>query len=265
MIPLSRSVNFAIVCLSLLSAPALAAEPEVPATLMTRCGKLLVYETFEQVPPPYTGKPKGFASGFAGWRYDMGKRAGTWKVSDGSLNGVETPGVMHPATASIGVPFHNAVIACEIQMEDVPLQGRRGRSISVRAVDDKDYVCTVGIWPGGFHIQKDDNDHAGPDVNERLGLTKVSNPLGTWVPVVFEIYGDEMVGTVNGVSLTGRHPNIDRDKHSVMFVISNEGRVRNVRIWEALPHPDWAANQAKLPAPLPPPMKSEQKEKSQTK
>ncbi|SFI65826.1 LamG domain-containing protein [Planctomicrobium piriforme] len=243
----------AALCLGLLLlGSSLQADEPVPKTLMTTCGKQLVSEDFAKAPPPYQGKPKGFASGYQGWFYTMGKRAGDWSVTDGSLKGVENPEVMHPATASVGFDFKDAVIACEVQMDDVPLNGRRGRNISIRATDDKDYVCTIGLYPGGFHIQKDDNDHEGPDVNEKLGSAKAPNKVGEWIPVVFEILGDEMVGTVNGVSLTGRHPNIDRPKHSVMFVIGNEGRIRNVRAWEALPNPEWEQNKAKLPAPLAP-------------
>jgi len=58
--------------------------------------------------------------------------------------------------------------------------------------------------------------------------------------------GDEMVGTLNGHSLTGRHQLITEDKHSIMFVSGVESSVRHFKVWEALPNPDWAKNKAAL-------------------
>jgi hypothetical protein len=56
--------------------------------------------------------------------------------------------------------------------------------------------------------------------------------------VVFEISGDEMVGTVNGKSLIGSHPLIASEKHSVMFVCGVVGSVQNLKAWEAATNPD---------------------------
>ena len=55
-----------------------------------------------------------------------------------------------------------------------------------------------------------------------------------------------MVGTLNGQSLTGRHPLIGEDKKSIMFVSGVEGSVRHLRVWEALPNKNWAETKAKL-------------------
>jgi len=66
--------------------------------------------------------------------------------------------------------------------------------------------------------------------------------------VLFEIKGDEMVGTVDGHSLTGSHPLITSAKHSVMFVMGVEGSVRHFKAWEALPNAEWEANKTKLKA-----------------
>ena len=74
--------------------------------------------------------------------------------------------------------------------------------------------------------------------------------LNEWQTVVFEIMGDEMVGTMNGKSLTGSHPLIASEKHSVMFVCGVEGSVRSLKAWEAEPNPEWAANKAKILAAM---------------
>lgn len=97
-----------------------------------------------------------------------------------------------------------------------------------------------------MRIQKDDNDHGGPDKAVPLGQLKSPIKLGEWQRVTFEIMGDEMVGTLNGQSLTGSHPLITSEKRSIMFVAGVEGSVRDLKIWTAEPNPDWAKNKAKL-------------------
>lgn len=230
-----------VVALSAIAALSAAAEMP-PTTLMTRPGKLLVGEDFSKPLPPPEGSTANYASGFKGWRCNVSDRGGRWEVVDGAFRGIENPTVSHPACASVGFDFKDVVIACEVRMHDVPLEGRKYRGFSVRTTDAKDYVCSVMLSEGGMRIQKDDNDHGGPDKAVPLGEIKTPVKLGEWQKIVFEILGDEMVGTLNGKSLTGQHPLIASEKHSVMFVSSVEGSVRNLRVWEARPNPDWSRN-----------------------
>jgi hypothetical protein len=227
--------------LPLLLLAVLAAQAdELPPTLMTTRGALLVDENFAKPLPPFDGKSNGFASGFTAWRYNTAERGGTWTVESGAFKGVENPAVHHPATASRGFVFKNAVIQCEVRMHDAPLDGRASRFFMIRTTDAKDYVCSVIFNEKGWRIQKDDNDHGGPDKPVPLGQITSPISLGAWQSVVFEILGDEMVATVNGRSLTGQHPLIASEKHSIMFVAGVEGSVRNFKVWDAQPNPEWA-------------------------
>jgi hypothetical protein len=223
---------------------------DLPATIMTKPGKLLISEDFTQPLPPPQGSTAQFASGFQGWRCNVVPRGGHWEVAAGAFTGAENPEMHHPATASIGFDFKNAIISCEVRVHDVPLDGRKNRFFAVRTTDAKDYVCSIFLNESGMRIQKDDNDHEGPDVAVPLGALKAPIPLGEWQKVTFEILGEEMVGTLNGRSLTGQHPLIGSEKHSVMFVSGVEGSVRHLRIWEALPNPEWAKIRPTLPVPL---------------
>jgi hypothetical protein len=223
---------------------------DLPATLMTKPGKLLVSEDFVKQPPPPEGSTAQFASGFKGWRCNVVPRGGRWEAVDGTFKGTENPAVNHPATASIGFDFKNVVISCEVRMHDVPLDGRKNRFFAVRTCDAKDYVCSIFLNETGMRIQKDDNDHDGPDKAVPLGALHSPIKLGEWQKVTFEILGDEMVGTLNGQSLTGQHPLIGSEKHSIMFVAGVEGAVRHLRVWEAFPNPDWAKNKQDLTVPL---------------
>jgi hypothetical protein len=215
-------------------------------TLMTTRGKPLVEQNFAQALPLFDGKSNGFASGFKGWRYNAAERGGHWEVKDGCFTGAENPAVHHPATASYGFEFNEGIIQCEVRMNDVPLNERKNRYINVRTTDTKDYVCSIILSQAGFRIQKDDNDHDGPDKPVPLGEKKLPLKLNQWHTVLLEIKGNEMVGTVDGQSLTGSHPLILTAKHSVMFVMGVEGSVRNLKAWEALPNTEWEHNKAKL-------------------
>lgn len=217
---------------------------DLPPTLLTRRGTLIVDQQFEKSLPPFDGKSNGFASGFHGWRYNAAARGGHWEVKDGSFTGTENPdpSIKHPATASYGFDFKDAVIQCEVRMNDVPMAGRSSRSISVRTTDTRDYVCSVRLNPNGWGIEKSDNDHGGPDKAVSLGELKTPVKLNEWHSVLFEILGDTMTVTVDGRTLSGTHPLIGTEKHSIMFVSGVESSVRKFRVWEARPNPDWEKN-----------------------
>lgn len=226
--------------------PSAAPAPDLPATLMSVRGRLILEESFTMALPPPTGTTARFASGFGGWRFNVEARGGRWDVVDGTFRGAEKADHQHPATASYGFDFKDAVIQCEVRLHDVPMEGRKNRTFNLRTTDAKDYVCTVILNPGGMRIQKDDNDHAGPDVAVPLGQLKTPVALDAWHTVVMEVLGDEMVGTLDGRSLTGTHALIASPKKSIMFVSGVETSVRNLRIWEALPNPAWAKNKESL-------------------
>ncbi len=231
-----RTRLFLLLALLALQATQVAAE-EIPAQMAVR-GTLLVDQSFATPLPPFDGKSRGFASGFRGWRHNAVPRGGRWESQDGVFTGTEDPAMNHPATASYGFPFQDVIIQCEVRMNDIPLEGRKGRSVSIRTTDEKDYVCSVILTPQGFRIQKDDNDHEGPD--KALPLADFKNPisLNEWVPVLFVILGNEMCVTIKGHTLKGQHPLIATNKHSIMFVAAGQSSMRHFKVWEAKPKAD---------------------------
>lgn len=236
----------------MLSLPAAAEEP---ATLMTTRGQLLVSEDFATTPAPFTGKPVGFASGFIGWRYNSsttGGKGGRWEIANGAFRGIETPGANHPATASFGMMFQNVIIQCEVRLNDVPDEGRKYRSLFVKATDVKDYVISLSLGQGGLFLTPYDADKINPATKQReKGTTvKLLKPikLNEWHTVVLEIRGDEVVGTLDEQSITLSNPLIGPAKHSIMLGAGTEASFRRLRVWEALPNPEWAKNKGKLNA-----------------
>lgn len=238
---------------ALLVTGAALAGDDLPATLMTTRGKLLASEDFTKSLAPLTGKPVGFASGFSGWRYNAaspGGKSGRWELSDGSFKGMETPGANHPATASFGIRYTDAIIQCEVRLNDVPADGRKYRSIAIKATDTKDYVISFSMGPGAGFLTPYDAEQINPATKQRM-TSKASrivraNKLDEWHTLVLEIKGDEVVGTLDGKSATASNPLIAAEKHSVMLVASTEANFRNFRIWEALPNPKWPENRAAL-------------------
>lgn len=245
--------------LLLLTTLCLAAKAEDPATLMTTRGKLLASEDFEKTPAPFTGKPVGFASGFTGWRYNggaTGGKGGRWEVAKGEFRGIETPGANHPATASFGIQYQDVIIQCEVRLNDVPDEGRKYRSLFVKATDAKDYVISLSLGQGGLFLTPYDAEKINPATKQReKGTTvKLLKPvkLNEWHAVVLEIKGNEVVGTLDGQSITLSNPLISSAKHSIMLGAGTEASFRKLRVWEALPNAEWEKNKAKLSAAVKP-------------
>jgi hypothetical protein len=229
------------------------AEETLPQTLMTVRGKLIASEDFAQALAPFTGKPLGFASGFMGWRYNGGPTAGKggiWKLIDGTFKGIESPDAHHPATASFGIPYQDAIIQCDVRLDDAPANGRLYRSVFVKATDAKDYVCSVNVGAGGLNALAYDDTKINPTTKQREKFAPVRAvvpvKVGEWHTVVLEIKGNEIVASLDGKSVTLSSPLLAAAKQSVMLGVGTEASFRHFRIWEALPNPEWSKNKAAL-------------------
>lgn len=189
------------------------------------------------MPAPFTGKPVGFASGFSGWRYNSSATGGKGGRGDREweFRGIETPGVNHPATASFGIHYQDVIIQCEVRLNDAPDEGRKYRSLFVKATDAKDYVISLSLGQGGLFLTPYDADKINPATKQReKGTTvKLLKPikLNEWHTVVIEIKGDEVVGTLDGQSITLRNPLIGTVKHSIMLGAGTEASFRKLRVW----------------------------------
>lgn len=229
------------------------AEDNLPTTLMTTRGKLLATEDFATVPAPFTGKPVGFASGFTGWRYNSaatGGKSGRWEIAQGEFRGIETPGANHPATASFGIQYQDVIIQCEVRLNDVPDEGRKYRSLFVKATDAKDYVISLSLGQGGLFLTPYETDKIDPTTKQREkgDTVRLLSPvkLNEWHTVVLEIRGDEVVGTLDKQSITLSNKLISTAKHSIMLGAGTEASFRKLRVWEALPNTDWPVNKVRL-------------------
>jgi len=241
------------IALLLLTTLSLAAKAAEPVTLMTTRGKLLASEDFATAPPPFTGEPVGFASGFTGWRYKSSNtrgKGGRWEIANGEFRGIETPGANHPATASLGMTFQDVIIQCAVRLNDVPDEGRKYRSLFVKATDAKDYLISLSLGQGGLFLAPYDANKINPATKQREkgNTVKLLKPikLNEWHSLVLEIKGNEVVGTLDGQSITLSNRLIGSAKHSLMLGAGTEASFRKLRVWEALPNAEWEKNKAKL-------------------
>lgn len=227
-----------------------AAEDSLPKTLMTQRGKLLASEDFAKPLAPSTGVPVGFASGFSGWRFNIKPKAGKWEQTDGIFKGIELAESHHPATASYGLQYKDAVIQCEVRLDNVPADGREYRTVFLNVTDTKDYLFQLSVGIGGVFLTPFDAARINPTSKqrERGSSAKALLPLklDAWHTLVIEIKGDEAVATLDGRSITVSNPVIGADKHSVMIGAGTQGSFRKFRVWEALPNADWEKNKAAL-------------------
>lgn len=238
------------------SASVAFAGENLPKTLMTERGKLLLSEDFakpvEKAAAPVAAA-KGAAKGAAkkadkaapkaapapwttGWRL----RPGKWEFVDGAMKGTELKEDAHGAVARFPLSFKDAVIQYDVRIDACKMT-----SFSVN--DAKEHVCRVLVTKDGFKAQKDDHDHAGPDKAKLFNNVAAPIAPGSWHTVLIEIKGEEMIATIDGKSSFGSDALIGTDKANFGFTVSGDGAsFRNLRVWEATANPAWEQNKKSI-------------------
>ena len=203
--------------LAAVSSAAFAADPAPPQTRLAQIEKLELADSFA-----------GTALG-SQWKAGKGK----WEVTDGVLRGSELAADKHGAVIRLPFKLQNIVIAY-----DVKLDGAKTTSLSING--PKDHLARIIVAPNRFIVQRDDQDHEGPD-KAIVFLTKpVELAPGTWHTVVLEMVGDKMVGTLDGkITGEGSDPTFAaKEKMSPGFTVAGESAsFRNVRIYTAKAEP----------------------------
>lgn len=236
------------------------AADELPKTLMTERGKLIVNEILATMPADVS-KGGAIADLKHGWQM----RPGKWEIIDGALRGYQLEADKHSAAAFFAQTWKDAVLQFDVKLDgcsqivfciDDPAAMRP--ATPTRAAQNRvEHLCRLIINKDGFSTQKDDHDHDGPDVNVPFGTVKMPFMPGEWHTVLIEIKGEEMVTTIDGLTIAGAHPQVGADKAYVSFGVSGysngfdkvpplSASYRNFRIWEAKPNVAWAENKAKL-------------------
>src|SRR6187200_370580 len=144
---------------TLLTALFLAASLTVSAAekpLLAIPGKV-IYESKLDTPP---GPP---------WKAAKGK----WELVDGALRGSEKPEDMHGAVTRLPNKLGDFVIEYEFKFE-----GAKSTTLTVNAA--KDHMARILITPKSVAVQRDDNDHEGPDKAVVFARFPAELAPGTW-------------------------------------------------------------------------------------
>ena len=156
-------------------------------------------------------------------------KAADWKVVKGKW---ERGADNHGAVGRLPQKLQDLVIAFEFRLD-----GAKSVSLSVNAT--KDHMARVLVTPTTLRVQKDDNDHEGPDKAVIFLNAALAFEAGTWHRVVLEMVGDTMVATVDGkVSAFGSNPLFKTEKVSPGLTCSGQSATfRNFALWSAKPEP----------------------------
>jgi hypothetical protein len=175
----------------------------------------------------------------APWKVAKGK----WEAVDGVLRGAELVADKHGAVNRLPNKLQDFIVEYEFKFE-----GARSTSLSINAV--KDHMARINITPRSVTIQRDDNDHEGPDKAIIFARFPAELKPGVWQKVRLEMVGDVMYGQVNDLKAWGASDLFKTPKASPGFTVGGESvDFRNLVIREATLNPEWEAVKAKLPKP----------------
>lgn len=226
-----------LLALLALVTPLCAAEP--PATLLAQPEKALVVDALTK------------DAEAAAWKVAKGK----WERTAEGVRVEELPEDKHGAVSRLNQKLDGLVIAFEFRLD-----GAKSVSLSINA--EKDHMARVAVTPTTLRIQRDDNDHEGPDKAVAFLTAAHAFEAGTWHKVVLEMVGDTLVATVDGkISGFGRSELFRTPKVNPGFTCSGQyATFRNFSLWSAKAEPkaSWketaekvAADMAAMPKPAP--------------
>ena len=194
-------------------------------TLLAIPGKVVYESKLDQTP----GAP---------WKAAKGK----WELAKGVLRGSELDADQHGAVTRLPDKLQDFILEYEVRLD-----GAHVTSLSINGV--KDHMARIVITPKSVAIQRDDNDHEGPD--KAVVFARFAADLGDgWHKVRLEMIGDKMLGKVDDLVAWGASDLFKNPKMSPGFTVGGaSAEFRNLTIREATLNPDWEKVQAKLPVP----------------
>jgi len=174
----------------------------------------------------------------APWKAAKGK----WELVEGVTRGSELEADKHGAVTRLPNKLQNFIVEYEFKFA-----GARTTSLSINAI--KDHMARISITPKSVTIQKDDNDHEGPD--KAAIFARFPTELGEgWHKVRLEMVGDMMLGKVDDLIAWGANDLFKTEKASPGFTVGGQSvDFRNLTIREASLNPEWESVKATLPKP----------------
>lgn len=175
----------------------------------------------------------------APWKAAKGK----WETVDGAWRGSELVEDKHGAVIRLPNQLQDFVVEYEFKFD-----GARTTSLSINAM--KDHMARINITPKSVTVQRDDNDHEGPDKAVVFARFNTDLAPGVWHKVRLEMVGDKMLGKVDDLVAWGADALFTTKKTAPGFTVGGESvAFRNLSIREATLNPKWESVSATLPKP----------------
>ena len=201
--------------------PAKAPEPKV---WMCKKGELLWHESFAG----------------AALSKDWHKGLGAWAVEDGVLKGAEVAADKHHAYASRGVADANVVIQFTFKLDGAGWLGG--------FFDGKEHVSALSLSADAFRLRR--MSGIGPtSKSTEIDSAKVKLNDGAWHTAVWEIFGDEMVATVddNAMALAKAEGlSMERQHLELNTAGGPSALFKDVKVWKAELDEQWPRKRAVL-------------------
>lgn len=178
------------------------------------------------------------AGAAAPWKAAKGK----WEAVEGVLRGSEVAADMHGAVLRLPNKLKDFVIEYEFKFA-----GAKSTSLSINGV--KDHMARIMITPKSVTVQRDDNDHEGPD--KAVVFARFPTELTDgWHKVRLEMIGDKMLGRVDDLVAWGADALFLQEKASPGFTVAGQSvEFRNFSIYDATLNPAWEDVKPSLPKP----------------
>jgi hypothetical protein len=175
----------------------------------------------------------------APWKSAKGK----WEIVDGVLRGSEKAEDNHGAVTRLPNKLPDFIIEYEFKLE-----GARATTLSINAV--KDHMARISISPTTVTLQRDDNDHEGPDKAVIFARFPAQISPGAWHKVRMEMVGDTVLGKVDDLVAWGSNDLFKKERAAPGFTVAGQSvDFRNLKITEATLNPEWESVKATLPKP----------------
>ncbi len=199
------------------------AAPE-PKVWMCEKGELLWAEAFEG----------------AALSKDWHKGQGSWQVEGGVLSGAEVPADKHHAYASRKVSEPNVVIQFAFKLDGAGWLGG--------FFDGKEHVSALSLSADMIRLRR--MSGMGPtSKSTEVDSSKTKLNDGAWHTVVWEIFGDEMVATVDDKDMAlAKADGLSQERlHLELNTAGGQwARFKDVKVWKATLSKTWPQQKAKL-------------------
>jgi hypothetical protein len=178
---------------------------------------------------------------FEGGAYskEWNRYKGTFAVQDGALKSTEVAEDNHHPAISRKISESNVIIQASFKFDGSPWMGL--------SLDDKEHVARFMLAPDAFRLVKMEgigSTTKGTDVD----VTKMKLDDKAWHTVVWELYGDEMVATIDDAQMAIAKAQGMTATRSRLELISGgqSAWFKEIKVWKAVQDEKWPTKRAQL-------------------